>query len=164
VNASRVRGGEDGFHARFSARGKRYIYRVWNAPYMHPLEIGRAWHVPRALDLTRMREAASLLVGRHDFARFSANRGHKVHDTIRTIHRVAIVPRKPLITLTFDGDGFLYKMVRLLTGTLVRVAEGKAPVSYISDLLSPHLKARTHFCGVAEGLYLAKVFYHTPAG
>jgi tRNA pseudouridine38-40 synthase len=157
--ASRVRGGEDGFHARFSATGKRYVYRLWNAPYMHPLEIRRAWHVPRTLDLALLRAAAAKLTGRHDFARFTANRGHKERDTVRTIRRIAVTTRGALITLTFEGDGFLYKMVRLLTGTIVRVAEGRAPLSFITDLLTPNVRARTHFMGVAEGLYLSRVFY-----
>ncbi len=159
TRASRVRGGDDGFHARFSAKGKRYLYRLWNAPYMHPLEIGRAWHVPRALDLDLLRAAAAKLTGRHDFARFTANRGQKEPDTVRTIHRIGVQSRGPLITLTFEGDGFLYKMVRLLTGTIVRVAERRAPLSFITDLLDLDIRARTHFMGVAGGLYLARVFY-----
>jgi tRNA pseudouridine38-40 synthase len=159
IRASHVRGGDDGFHARFSATGKRYIYRIWNASYMHPLEIGRAWHVPRALDRGILCQAASRLVGRHDFARFTANRGQKETDTVRTIHRMDIRTRGPLITLTVEGDGFLYKMVRLITGTIVRIAEGRAPLSFIHDLLSPHIRARTHFMAVAEGLYLNRVLY-----
>jgi tRNA pseudouridine38-40 synthase len=159
IRASRVRGGDDGFHARFSATGKRYLYRIWNAPYMHPLEIGRAWHVPRTLDRVLLCEAAAMLVGRHDFARFTANRGQKENDTVRTIRQIAIRSRGPLITLTVEGDGFLYKMVRLLTGTIVRVAEGRASISFITDLLSPAVPARTHFMAVAEGLYLTRVLY-----
>lgn len=159
TRASRVRGGDDGFHARFSATGKRYLYRIWNAPYLHPLEIGRAWHVPRKLDLSLLRAAAAKLIGRHDFARFTANRGQKEPDTVRTIRRIGVQSRGPLITLTFEGDGFLYKMVRLLTGTIVRVAEKRAPVSFITDLLDRDIPARTHFLAVAEGLYLARVFY-----
>ena len=159
TRASRVRGGDEGFHARFSAKGKRYIYRLWNATYMHPLEIGRAWHVPRALDLTLLRAAAAKLVGRHDFIRFTANRRQKETDTVRTVRRIGVQSRGPLITLTFEGDGFLYRMVRLLTGTIVRVAEKRAPVSFISDLLDLNVRTRTHFMGVAGGLYLARVFY-----
>lgn len=159
IRAARVRGGGEGFHARFSATGKRYVYRIWNAPWMHPLEIGRAWHVPRNLDRTLLREAASLLTGRHDFARFTANRGQKETDTVRTIRRIAIQSQGPLITLVFEGDGFLYKMVRLLTGTMVRVAEGRAPLQWITDLLTPGVKARTHFMAVAEGLCLERVYY-----
>lgn len=157
VGASRVRGGHDGFHARFTTTGKRYTYRLWNATYMHPLEIGRAWHVPRKLDFARMREAAALLVGRHDFAKFTANRGQRETDTVRTIERITITRRGALVTVAVHGDGFLYKMVRLMVGTVVRIAEGRAPVSFISVLLSA--KGRTHFTAPAEGLYLAKVFY-----
>jgi tRNA pseudouridine38-40 synthase len=164
VRAVRVSGGHDGFHARFSATGKRYIYRAWNASYMHPLEIGRAWHVPRTLDLERLREGASIVTGRHDFARFCARVSQQEAGTIRTIHRVGITTRGPLISLAFEGDGFLYKMVRLLTGTLFRVAEGRAPVSFIKDLLSPRVHARTHFTAPAEGLYLAKVLYRDGSG
>jgi tRNA pseudouridine38-40 synthase len=159
VSTTRARGGDDGFHARFSAKGKRYVYRIWNAKYMHPLEVGRAWHVPRSLDLGLLREAAAMLVGHHDFARFTAKRRQKETSTVRTIRQIAVRPRGPLITLTFEGDGFLYKMVRLLTGTIVRVAEGRAPLSFISDLLSPQARARTHFMAVAEGLYLTRVLY-----
>ena len=65
----------------------------------------------------------------------------------------------PLLAFTIEGDGFLYKMVRLLTGTIVRVAEKRAPVSFITDLLDLRVRARTHFMAVAEGLYLSRVFY-----
>ncbi len=159
VRATRVRGGDAGFHARFSAKGKRYIYRIWNAPYLHPLEIGRAWHVPRTLDFALLREAAALLVGRHDFARFTAKRRQKETGTVRTIHRLAVQVRGPKITLTVEGDGFLYKMVRLLTGTIIRVAEKRASLSFITDLLDLRVQARTHFMAVADGLCLARVFY-----
>ena len=101
-----------------------------------------------------------LLVGRHDFARFTAKRRGQIQTaTVRTLHRIRVQARGPLITLTFEGDGFLYKMVRLLTGTIVRVAERRAPVSFITDLLSPHMQTRTHFMAVAGGLYLSRVFY-----
>ncbi len=159
LRTSRVRGGDAGFHARFSAKGKRYIYRIWNASYLHPLEISRAWHVPRELDLALLRKTAAMLVGHHDFARFTAKRGLKPSGTVRTIHRIGVQTRGPLIMLTFEGDGFLYKMVRLLTGTIIRIAEKRAPLSFITDLLDMRVKARTHFMAVAEGLYLSRVFY-----
>ena len=92
-------------------------------------------------------------------AETAKRRGQVQTGTVRTIHRIAIRKRGPLITLVFEGDGFLYKMVRLLTGTIVRVAEKRAPLTFITDLLSPHARARTHFMAVAEGLYLSRVFY-----
>jgi tRNA pseudouridine38-40 synthase len=159
LRVSRVPGGRDGFHARFDARGKRYEFRIWNEPWLHPLEIGRAWHVPHPLDLEALRGSAKLFIGRHDFASFAANRGQENFDTVRTITRADVKRRGPLITLTFEGDGFLYKMVRLLTGTLVRVGQGKAEPSFIRELLAAKGKKKTQFAAPAEGLYLARVFY-----
>lgn len=147
------------FHAQFSARGKRYTYRIYNAPFLHPLEIGRAWFVPGAIDLPLLRDAAALLIGCHDFVGFAANRGKPEEVTVRTLHRIAIQRRGPLLTLTFEGDGFLYKMVRLLTGTLIRIAQGKAPPMFITELLAAKGALKTHFQAPAGGLYLSRVRY-----
>jgi tRNA pseudouridine38-40 synthase len=147
------------FHAQFDARGKEYVYRIWNGPFLHPLEIGRAWFVPRPLDLTRLRECARLLTGTHDFAGFAANRGEPVEDTVRTIHRIGLARRGSLLTLRFAGDGFLYRMVRLLTGTLVRCAEGRAEPAFLTEILAAKGRRKTHFQAPAEGLYLARVIY-----
>ena len=76
IRVLRVAQAHRDFHAQFDARGKEYVYRIWNGPFLHPLEIGRAWFVPGALDLARLRECARLLEGTHDFASFAANRGH----------------------------------------------------------------------------------------
>jgi tRNA pseudouridine38-40 synthase len=152
------------FHARFSAKGKRYIYRVWNGPVLPPLEIGRAWQVPHPLDLSRLRAAAALLTGTHDFGGFAANRGVPCPDTVRTVRKIDLKGRPGgLITLTFEGDGFLYKMVRLLTGSLVRVAINRAAPEWLAGLLEPPQpgapRVKTSFAAPAEGLYLARVFY-----
>ena len=159
IDVKRVPGGRDGFHARYSATGKRYEYRIWNASWLHPLEIGRAWHVPQRLDIELMNAAAKRLIGRHDFAGFAANRGEEEPDTTRTIREIRIRKKGPLITFRFEGDGFLYKMVRLLTGTLVRVGQGKATAHFIDELLAAKGRKKTQFAAPAEGLYLAKVFY-----
>jgi tRNA pseudouridine38-40 synthase len=159
LRVRRVPGGREGFHARFDARGKRYEYRIWNEPWLHPLEIGRAWHVFQPLDFAALRKAAQLFLGKHDFAGFAANRGHEVTDTVRTISRADVKRRGKLITLTFEGDGFLYKMVRLLTGTLARVAQGKAGPEMIQELLAAKTKKKTQFAAPPDGLYLVKVFY-----
>jgi len=147
------------FHAQFDAQGKEYLYRIWNGPFLHPLEIDRAWFVPRPLDLARLRDCARLLEGTHDFASFAANRGEPVADTERTIRRIRIARRGGLLTLRFEGDGFLYRMVRLLTGTLVRCAEGRAEPSFLTELLAAKGVKKTHFQAPAEGLYLARVLY-----
>lgn len=158
VKVLRVSRAKPDFHARFGATGKRYIYRLWNDRFLHPMEIGRAWLVPQQLDLAALREGAAALEGRHDFAGFAANRGEPEKDTTRTIRKIAATQRGPLITLTFEGEGFLYKMVRLLTGSLVRVAQGRGDVAWLQAILAGE-RQKTQFAAPADGLYLAKVFY-----
>jgi tRNA pseudouridine38-40 synthase len=155
LRCSRAR--ED-FHARYSAKGKIYLYRIWNAPVLSPFELRRAWHLPEPLDLIAMREAAAIFVGTHDFKPFAANRGKPEENTIRTIHSVAIQKKGPAVTLRFQGDGFLYKMVRLMTGALVRTGQERAPVQSIATYLDG-TSGKCSFAAPAEGLYLVRVIY-----
>ncbi|HWL52382.1 MAG TPA: tRNA pseudouridine(38-40) synthase TruA [Chthoniobacteraceae bacterium] len=157
------------FHARFDATGKIYRYRIWNGPVLPPLEIGRAWHLFAPIDLALLRAAAEPLLGTHDFGGFAANRGRGGNDsdTVRTLRRIAITGRTGgLITLTFEGDGFLYRMVRLLTGSLVRCGQGKAPPEWLHAFLTPAPpgpdRPKTSFAAEAHGLYLTRVLYGTP--
>jgi len=161
IRVLRVRRAPADFHARFSTTGKIYTYRIWNASYLHPLEIGRAWHMPGTLDLEILQAGLRLLEGKHDFAGFAANRapGYAAEDTVRTLRRITLTHRGELLTLRFEGDGFLYKMVRLLTGTLVRCAQGRAELAFISDLLTAKGVRKTSFAAPAEGLYLTRVLY-----
>jgi tRNA pseudouridine38-40 synthase len=147
------------FHAQFSAIGKTYYYRIWNHPVFNPLEIGRSWHVPYPLDRKAMRESANRLLGKHDFASFAANRGKPGECTVRTIHVIKILPRHESLTLQFYGNGFLYRMVRMLTGSIVRVAAGREPVEWIDQLLQHPGKIKASYMAPAEGLYLATVKY-----
>jgi tRNA pseudouridine38-40 synthase len=150
------------FHARFDASGKTYTYRLWNASFFHPLEIGRAAFVPGPLDLGILRAGAKMCVGTHDFARFAVHRRQTERGTVRTLTEIAIQRRGPLITLRVTGDGFLHRMVRLITGSLVRCAQGGAPLSWISDLLEKEATPKSHFAAPAEGLYLTRVLYRKP--
>ncbi len=148
------------FHARFTARGKVYRYRIWNAPVLPPFEAGRAWHFPRPLDLERLARGAALLIGQHDFAGFAANRAWPPETTVRTIREASVRRRGPLLTLTFNGDGFLYKMVRLMTGTLVRCGQERAELEWIEQLLAAPTKVvKTTFAAPAHGLYVVRVLY-----
>jgi tRNA pseudouridine38-40 synthase len=155
LKCSRARGD---FHARFSAKGKIYTYRIVHAAVLPPFELRRAWHVPGPLDLEAMRRAARALEGRHDFKAFAANRGKPEEDTTRTIYKVSITRRGPAVTLRFHGDGFLYKMVRLMTGALVKTGQGRAPVESIAKYLEGS-GGKCSFAAPAEGLYLARVIY-----
>ena len=147
------------FHARFSAKGKVYRYRIWNDPVLAPLELGRAWHLREPLATEAATASARLFVGTHDFAAFSANRGNRAETTVRTIRSVKLRRAGSLITIEFDGDGFLYKMVRLMVGAIVRAASGKRSVEDIrNSLVSPGV-ARVGFAAPAYGLYLVRVRY-----
>jgi tRNA pseudouridine38-40 synthase len=149
------------FHARFSAKEKTYRYRIWNAAVLPPFESGRAWHVVRSLDFDRIVLAGKEFCGEHDFASFSANRGTPETKTIRTIRAVRVRRMGPSISLEFDGDGFLYKMVRMMAGTLVRIGlHESSPQEIHARLGSPRkaiLRGRT--AAPADGLFLVRVRY-----
>ncbi len=147
------------FHARFDARGKIYLYRIWNDPIFHPLEIGRAWHFPSPIDFKILRECAAKLEGQHDFGGFAANRGKPGENTVRTLHEVAVRRKGPLITIRFRGNGFLYRMVRLLTGSLLRCAQARAEKEWIDQLLAAEGRIKSSFAAPADGLYLQRVLY-----
>ena len=163
IRVAAVRLATPGFHARFDATGKIYRYRIWNSPVLDPFESGRAWHFPNPLDAAILTDAAQLFVGTHDFAAFSANRGKPVESTVRTIRRVTVRHRGALLTLEYEGDGFLYKMVRLLTGAAVRCGQGRASADWIKLLLGGQA-GKNSFAAPAEGLYLLRVLYGRKSG
>jgi tRNA pseudouridine38-40 synthase len=147
------------FHTRLSAKGKIYRYRIWSAPVLPPFEHRRAWHIPRPLDLRVLKTAAKHFVGAHDFVGFAANRGKREESTIRTIYSVRVRQRGPCITMEFDGDGFLYKMVRLIVGSLVKSALGKMRIDDVVAQLDSGHRTSSRFAAPAEGLFLVRVRY-----
>jgi tRNA pseudouridine38-40 synthase len=151
----------ESFHARFSAKGKTYRYRIWNAGVLPPFENGRAWHVRKPLDPAVMARTAQDFRGEHDFASFAANRGAPVADTIRTIRSIRLVHSGPRISIELEGDGFLYKMVRLMAGTLVRIGLGMASPNEIRSRLKAPRKVNPHgrSAAPAAGLFLIRVRY-----
>jgi tRNA pseudouridine38-40 synthase len=147
------------FHARFDARGKQYRYVVWNHAAMNPLLRTTAWHVPRPLDLKAMRTAAALFVGQHDFQSFAANPGYSKELTVRTVTRCDIQRSGPRFTFIIEGDGFLYKMCRGITGTLVQIGLGKFPAAEVKTMLAQRDRRVAGMTAPAQGLVLWKVFY-----
>jgi tRNA pseudouridine38-40 synthase len=147
------------FHARHSAKGKVYRYRIWSAPVLPPFEYGRVWQVTAPLDFEVLKGAANHFVGTHDFAGFAANRGKPENSTVRTIYSVQVRRHGPCLTIEFDGDGFLYKMVRLIVGSLVRCALGKSSVEEVTDRLASGRIGQARFAARAEGLFLVRVRY-----
>lgn len=147
------------FHARFLSRGKVYRYRLATTPVLSPFELGRAWHVSGALDDLSLRACAKLFVGRHDFSGFAANRGHPVTSTIRTMNKVRVHRTAAITLIEIEGDGFLYKMVRLMVGAMVQCALGKRSISEVRDRLEVAATERARFVAPAEGLTLVRVMY-----
>jgi len=149
----------DDFHARRSAKGKIYRYRIWLSPVLPPLEHSRVWHVRRPLDLKILKQAGKVFVGTHDFAGFAANRGKQEKSTIRSIYSVRVRQIGPSLTIEFCGDGFLYKMVRLIVGSLVECALGKVRTQDLAARLNSGKVGATRFAAPAEGLFLVRVRY-----
>jgi tRNA pseudouridine38-40 synthase len=156
VSAARV---EAGFHARFGARGKQYRYHVWNHPAMNPLLRHQAWHVPRALDVAAIREAAAALVGRRDFRAFTANPGYTRRCTVRNLTRLTVSKRGALLTFTIEANGFLYKMCRGLVGTLVEVGLGRLAAGDMARILASADRRVAGMSAPAHGLVLWRVNY-----
>jgi tRNA pseudouridine38-40 synthase len=161
IRVMRCRFVSGSFHARFSAKGKIYRYRILNADVVSPLENGRVWHVREPLDCAKMAAAARLFIGRHDFRSFAANRGAPSDDTTRTMRNIRVRCSGSLISVEFDGEGFLYKMARLITGALVEAASGEASLSEIGYRLTGNdrLNSSRRLVAPAAGLFLLRVRY-----
>lgn len=157
-----------GFHARFDARSKTYRYCIRNGPIASPFERAFVWHVPQPLDVAAMREAASRLLGRHDFSAFRSI-GTEVPDAVRTLHTSAIIETAgfapalgdggPLLTYEVSGDGFLRHMVRAIVGTLVEVGRGWRDPAQMDALLQSGDRARAGATAPPQGLFLVRVVY-----
>ncbi len=147
------------FHAQHSVEGKVYRYRIWVGQVLPPLELGRAWHVPQPMSFETLQAAAALAEGTHDFASFAANRGSPEKSTVRTLFRIKIRKRGPLLGLEFAGTGFLYRMVRMLTGSLIQVSCGRSSQGWFKGLFENPGKQKTNYLAPACGLYLARVIY-----
>ncbi len=156
LSAARV---SQNFHARFDARGKQYRYFVWNLSSTNPLLRTQAWHVPLALNLSAMRIAAKLFVGKHDFKSFAGSRSYEMETTVRTMTKCDVKRSGPLITFTIEGDGFLYKMCRGIVGTLVQIGQRKFTIDHARSMLAARDRRVAGMTAPAHGLVLWKVFY-----
>jgi tRNA pseudouridine38-40 synthase len=147
------------FHARFDARGKTYRYLLWNHLVQDPFTLDTHWHLPRELDPAAMRQAARLLLGRHDFASFTSNPGYERESTVRTMKRASVVRDGHALVFHFSADGFLYRMVRNLVGALVKVGRGKITVEEFAQILRARRRSAAPETAPACGLYLMNVRY-----
>lgn len=147
------------FHARLNAIGKIYQYRIMNSEIPHVFERRYVHEETATLDIQKMENAAERLIGTHDFKAFtSTKRGKK--STVRTIESITIDKIGDEIRMTYKGDGFLYHMVRILSGTLIEVGRGERSVESVSEALSSMERENAGFLAPAKGLTLMEVLYH----
>lgn len=146
------------FHARFDAREKLYRYTIVNRKERAPLSRRHAALVSYDLDVKAIRKAAGYLIGRKDFRSFQAS-DKKKKTSVRTVKKLYIVHRGPLIEIYIRADGFLYNMVRNIVGTLIDVGRGRIRPEAIKDILSKRHRAAAGSTAPAKGLCLMKVFY-----
>ena len=152
------------FHARFSATAKTYVYELATTPVLPPLLAGLAWHLPRQLDPHTLTDALTLFSGEHDFQAFAAVRGNETEDTshVRTITAATAEPSEHGYQLRFTGNGFLYKMVRLLVGSAVTTAQGRFLLDDLAGLLDQPdglPRGKAPLCAPPDGLFLQEVAY-----
>ncbi|MEG1779410.1 MAG: tRNA pseudouridine(38-40) synthase TruA [Oscillospiraceae bacterium] len=149
---------DENFHARYSASGKRYIYKVYNHPVKNPFYTDLAYHYKYPVDWDIVKTACKDLVGTHDFSAFCST-GGKVVDKVRTIYRLDISYDRDLVIIAVEGDGFLYNMVRIIVGTLIDVGLKKIKPEEVQEILEA--KDRTVACdtALAKGLFLFKFQY-----
>jgi tRNA pseudouridine38-40 synthase len=153
LEAARV--GDD-FHARFSARKRRYRYRIVNRRAPLALEAGRAWLVPVPLDAEVMHEAAQHLLGHHDFSSFRSALC-QAKSPVKTLDRMLVQREGEVITVEAEARSFLHHQVRNMVGTLKLVGEGRWPVARIDEALAARDRARAGPTAPACGLYLIAV-------
>ncbi|TCP52261.1 tRNA pseudouridine38-40 synthase [Tumebacillus sp. BK434] len=146
------------WHARFSARGKVYRYQFDRGAYPDVFTRKYAYHYPYPICVERMIEAATHLVGRHDFTSFCAA-NTPVEDKVRTLHAVDLREDGHLLTVTCRGEGFLYNMVRIIAGTLLDVGRGKIEPGAIPDILLARDRKLAGVTAPAHGLTMWQVLY-----
>lgn len=152
------------FHARYSAVEKTYTYDLCLEPVLPPLRAGLAWHLPRRLDPATLEQALGIVRGEHDFRAFAAKRGNETDETsfVRKLSCARFAAIEGGYRIGYTGDGFLYKMARLLTGAVVYAAQGRLRLDDLEGLLDQGAdlpNGRSPYCAPPDGLVLDSVVY-----
>jgi tRNA pseudouridine38-40 synthase len=150
------------FHAQYWAKSKLYRYQIWNDEVLPVFERTTYFHYPGFLDEFKMRKALKFLVGRHNFSSFSVNARQKENfkrSAVRRMRRVRFLKKGPRITIELEADGFLYKMVRSIVGTLIEVGEGKRTIEDFNHIFQKKNRALAGKTAPPQGLCLVKVKY-----
>ena len=172
------------FHARFDSKGKTYVYKIYNMPEMDVFRRNYCYHIPDELDIEAMQKAAKLIEGTHDFKCFEAAGGQERETTVRTISGITVergnrtgsgaeragdgsgVERAEggrgedgYVNIRVTGDGFLYNMVRIITGTLVEVGLGKRSPEGMREIIEGKNRTKAGHTAPPQGLYLEQIYY-----
>ena len=150
---------DEDFHARYSCKGKQYIYKIWNADIRNPFLVGHALHYWYDLDIELMNRAARHMEGCHDFTSFCTLDNREKGDFRRNVSEVSVKKNDDLVIITAQADGFLYNMVRIIVGTLLYVSQKKIFPDDIPEIILAEDRKKAGPTAPPEGLYLNKVYY-----
>ena len=149
------------FHARYSCTSKEYIYKIWNAQFENPFLENRALFFPRKADFEKYSHLFSEFCGTHDFRAFMSKGSKNENNTIRTVKYFDFTREGNLITFRVCADGFLYNMVRIMTGTILKLCSEGASSGAVCEIIDSLDRTRAGDTAPAHGLYLNRVFYDT---
>jgi len=149
------------FHARYSAIGKEYHYHIHLGRIMDPFRRFHYAHIYQNLDVQLLKLAAQQFIGTHDFTSFAneAHKGASATNPVRTLYRLDVIEEQEGLRLEFEGNGFLYKMVRNIVGMLIDVATGRKPLENIQEVFKAKDRQQSSKAAAAQGLFLVRVKY-----
>ena len=156
ISVLHVEAVSDRFHARYNAKDKTYLYKIWNEEHTNPFMRKYSMHIEEKLDISKMREAASHFLGSHDFTAYS-NAKSKKKSMVREIYSISIEKEDGFIHIRVKGDGFLYNMVRKIVGTLIEVGSKRIQPKQIPAIIESKERINTGPMAEAGGLYLERV-------
>ena len=149
---------EERFHSRYSVKSKKYRYTINNSKYGTAIYRDMEYHFPFELDVQKMQEATKYFEGEHDFKAFKAS-GTSSKSSVRTIYKAVVIKNEDRIYIELTGSGFLYNMVRIISGTLLDVGTGKIKPIEIKDIIESKERIRAGKTLPARGLCLVEVNY-----
>lgn len=149
---------DENFHARYSSKGKTYSYTIINRYERLSLGHQYLYHYRYDLNISEMRRACQFFIGSHDFSAFMSP-GSSIKTTIRNVSELIIEQEEDKVKIFITADGFLYNMVRIIVGTLIKVGNGKLSPEDIENIILEGNRKRAGMCVPPNGLILEKVFY-----
>lgn len=149
---------DEDFHCRFSATKRHYVYKIANRDAPLCIDKMRMWHVPKKLNVTAMRDAASYLIGKKDYSSFRA-KDCQSKSPIKTIDMLEITEKECVIHVEISALSFLHKQVRIIVGTIVQCGQGLFLPEHIKTILEKRDRAAAGITAPAHGLYLTRVEY-----